>query len=889
MLPENAPPETKASPSWAMWKKEVVGQDKAGKDVIGKVPYQPNGTRAKSNDSSTWSTFTTAQMTYQDIGGFDGICWMMPTKPSGLIFIDIDHCVTSGIIEPWALDVVKEFDTYTEISQSGNGLHLLLNGTKPIKRCRKMGSPYEIYDCLRPCYLTGNTIEGHTTIEARQEPLNRLFETIFAKELMQANEQQTTAASGLSCLSDEAVILKATTAKNGQDFEALWEGSLLGYMDPNTGKPDESAADLALMNNIAFYCCGDKVQMERIFSASALGKREKWTSRQDYRERTISKALEGRTKFYKPKAEETDNPKELWEATPDEAEALLNAVMEERGKVMTEAEVEAYQMPSGPKFSCNLPTDHFITRFTGYGTAISDAYRVYWFMAAIFILGVIADKKLMFKTSMATFYMNVWIYILGDSSLARKTTAIQKAYDMLKAVVGSRFVNACIPNTFSPEAFTEHMSNFNHAPWIRDEAAGVLSIMQKDYMRGFKDDLMQLYDCHPITRMLRTKKSAEKSRFDVLDPYLNLFFASTGAALGYNLDLIDKETGFLARFVFAYPQDEKENYMPLDKGAAIHSELEEICISQLTTITKQIDAIPLCIDMTHSPNARAYYNVWQETRDKEAAALKDGYSSQIFSRLNPFVMKLAMAFEMGSSDFDPTRPIREEYFREACRLVDTYFMPTTRHVYDTIGTANKDNQIEKIALYLSRHSGHATRKEIMRDVKIKSKEMTEYLLTMEECEMTETKDVYNSVTKRNTSVIFLKDQRVANVVKVVEVERVEKVEDQIKEETVKEQITVPTLDTFSTNPTFSTFHGDVDEGESSSPTIRKEDPGFTKFKSGMKKRKCVLCGRTFPYDLTWHSNGDKSGYECTTCMMHGPPSEPAKADPQTELEQAGTA
>jgi hypothetical protein len=85
----------------------------------------------------------------------------------------------------------------------------------------------------------------------------------------------------------------------------------------------------------------------------------------------------------------------------------------------------------------------------------------------------------------------------------------------------------------------------------------------------------------------------------------------------------------------------------------------------------------------------------------------------------------------------------------------------------------------------------------------------------------------------------------------------------------------------------------VDEGESSSPTIgpnpRKEDPGFQKFKAGMKKRKCVLCGRTLPYDLTWHSNGDKSGYECTTCMMHGPPSEPAKADPQTKLEQAGTA
>jgi hypothetical protein len=407
---------------------------------------------------------------------------------------------------------------------------------------------------------------------------------------------------------------------------------------------------------------------------------------------------------------------------------------------------------------------------------------------------------------------------------------------MLKAVIGSQFVNACVPNTFSPEAFTEHMSNFNHAPWIRDEAAGVLSIMQKDYMRGFKDDLMQLYDCHQITRMLRTKKSAEKSRFDVLDPYLNLFFASTGAALGYNLDLIDKETGFLARFVFAYPQDEKENYMPLDKGAAIHSELEEICISQLTAIAAKIDVIPSCIDMTHSPDARAYYNAWQETRDKEAAALKDGYSSQIFSRLNPFVMKLAMLFEMGSSDFDPKRPIREEYFLEACRLVDEYFMPTTKRVYDLIGTANKDNQIERIVLYLSRHGGTATRKEIMRDVKIKSREITEYLLTMEECEMIETKPVYNEVTKRNKSYVFLKDQKVANVGKVVKVEKVEKVDNKIIEKkTVKEPITVPTIETFSTLPTFSTLHEDVDRsGKEAAPTMgphpRKDAPTQTKKK-----------------------------------------------------------
>lgn len=567
-------------------------------------------------------------------------------------------------------------------------------------------------------------------------------------------------------------------------------------------------------------------------------------------------------------------------------------------KGMSQEEFDAYKLPTGPKFTLNLPADHFITRFIGYGSAISDAYRVYWFMAALFILAVVADKKIRFVTKMDTFYPNIWIYILGDSSLARKTTAVKKANEMLKAALGFMYANACVPNTFSPEAFIEHMSDYPHAPWVRDEAAGVLSVMQKEYMRGFKDDLMQLFDCTPINRMLRTShRKGEKTRFNVDDPYLNLFFASTGAALGFNLNLIDKETGFLARFVFAYPQGEKECYMPLDQGGAYHSELEEICISQLTTLAAKMAELPECVDMTHSPEARAYYNTWQETREKEAARLKDGYSSQIFSRLNPTVIKLAMLFEMGSADFDPTRPIREEYFVEACRLIDEYFMPTTRTTYDLIGSANKENQIERILLYLSRNGGKATQKEIMRDVKIKSKDFAEYLLTMIECDLVEQKDVYDEETKRNTSYIFMQDnQKVAVVAKVERVAKVGKVEEIQPENQEGINDTVATLPTCATLPTLSTFHKpdvvgeDVDGGreeaapspaptmsKKNQPTPIKDNPGFEAFKANVQTRSkntCRLCGQHFeiPLQIGYHG-----GYICEPCRRDGPPA-PAKTD-----------
>lgn len=845
--PEQIPQMTKDLQQWDCYKLEVVDGDTT------KVPYNPTtGQRASSTDPLSWVPFTVAEAAYRDLELYDGICFFV-TKESGLVFIDLDDSIKDGHIEPWAMDIVKQFDSYSEISQSGEGLHLLIDGTKPGAKCRTAAYPHkiEIYDHARQACITGDVLEGHSSIEARQVALDKLYHEIFGEE----QPQQATAAPGRSNLSDEDVLLKARTAKNGADFEALWKGSLLGY------NGDESAADQAMMNKLAFYCGGDRVQMERLFSQSQLGQRQKWTDRQDYRGRTISKALAGRTEFYGPKRETATD-------------------------VITEAELEAYRMPSGPKFSCNLPADHFITRYIGYGKEISDAYPDYWLAGAIHELAVVSDKKIKFVIKQDIIYTNLYMYIAGDSTLARKTTALKKSDNMILMVKGQHYLNTKVPNEFSPEAFIEHMDEFNHSSWVRDEAAGVLSLMKKDYMRGFKDTLMQLYDCTPITRMLRTsQRKADKTNFNVADPFLNVFFCSTDAALGANTELNDTLSGFLARFLFFFPQGEKDSYMPLEKGAAAHSALEEIVRAQLSEIAAKMDSITECVDMDYTPEARAYYNEWQNRREHELARLKDGFSSQIFGRLMPTVVKLAMLFELGSPDFDVKRPIRLEYFVEACRLVDEYFLPTARAVYDLVGSNAEKAVIDRIMAFLKRNGGKATRRAISRDAKIKSKELDEYLSTMIDNGSAFQREVLNEETGRKATYIFLGD-----VSMVPNVPNVSNVPNVTKQDFTRE--TKGTLAQLETKETHETIKVDVVEGESesSSPTIgpnpRKEDPGFQSWKAGMKKRQCCLCGRSFPYDLTPYVGSGKRGYICATCHMHGPPSEPAKADPQTKLEQA---
>ena len=128
-------------PQWCVYKLEDVDGE------ITTVPYSPTtGQRASSTDRLTWSTFNAALAAYQDREGYDGICFIL-CEENGIVFIDLDDCIKDGVIEQWALEIVKRFNSYTEQSQRGNGLHILIKRTKPGNRCRTAKYPHTIVIC----------------------------------------------------------------------------------------------------------------------------------------------------------------------------------------------------------------------------------------------------------------------------------------------------------------------------------------------------------------------------------------------------------------------------------------------------------------------------------------------------------------------------------------------------------------------------------------------------------------------------------------------------------------------------------------------------------------------------------------------------------------------
>jgi putative DNA primase/helicase len=69
-------------------------------------------------------------------------------------------------------------------------------------------------------------------------------------------------------LDDRALLQRIRLSRHGLRFAKLWRGDLTGYASA-------SEADLALAGQLAFWCGGDPVRVDRLFRQSALY-RPKW-------------------------------------------------------------------------------------------------------------------------------------------------------------------------------------------------------------------------------------------------------------------------------------------------------------------------------------------------------------------------------------------------------------------------------------------------------------------------------------------------------------------------------------------------------------------------------------------------------------------------------------
>lgn len=286
---KNIPKYLKENANFCNWKYETRDGN------LTKVPYNPH-TMNKASVNNL-NTFTDFSFVINALNNFDGIGIRVDGK---IIAIDLDHCIEEGKICSWAEEIVSHFqDTYIEISPSGKGLRIILlapdNYSYDKDKYYIKKNNVEVYVAgatNRFVTLTGNAIQK-TDVVGNIDGFQWLIDTYMKRPI--SNSSIFTNEHRESYLTDESVIQKAMSSKQGEKFNKLWNGDTSDY-------PSHSESDLALISILAFYCNGNKEQIDRLYRRSNLF-RTKWDEfrgNKTYGEITIDTALSGIKEFYSP-------------------------------------------------------------------------------------------------------------------------------------------------------------------------------------------------------------------------------------------------------------------------------------------------------------------------------------------------------------------------------------------------------------------------------------------------------------------------------------------------------------------------------------------------------------------------------------------------------------
>jgi len=293
------------------------------KDRITKPPVDPFTLRnAGSTNSNTWATFDEAVAQI----GKTATLWLDNEKKNvqvevagvginlettELLGLDIDHCIERDenrkVVETETLRKARNFwqrvDSYTEISPSGTGVHILVKAKNTNPDLNKNGLPkglkdivpgYELYDNGRYFTVTGNALQGCKGIQERQGVVDQII-----KEWRELREKSKVSSSVVSSKntgerveapeSNIDLWVKMYNSEKGIEIRELYNGDLTRYGG------DHSRADQALCDHLAYWTNCNRARMDAMFRESAL-MREKW-NRDDYRNSTLDKAIADRPVF----------------------------------------------------------------------------------------------------------------------------------------------------------------------------------------------------------------------------------------------------------------------------------------------------------------------------------------------------------------------------------------------------------------------------------------------------------------------------------------------------------------------------------------------------------------------------------------------------------------
>jgi Uncharacterized conserved protein len=721
--PENIPQEMKDISQWVLWKLEELINGTTGEPEIDyltgevkltKVPYQPNGKKADSTRQETWSSFEEALAAYNP-SIYAGLGFVI-TKSTEIIAVDFDHVrhdYTSPVdgwqTKKWDEGVfaeIKDFNSYAEISQSGEGAHVFCKGVIP-KAGRKKNNR-EMYSDSRFFAVTGDIISTvPPTINEAQECISDYYELWFDDS--QSTYSNTTTCQKSPDMSDSEVLQHCRNEANAEKFNKLHMGDTSSYHS-------SSEAELAYCRKLAFYT-QKQDQIDRIYRTSGLYN-HKWDRRGKY---TLEKAIINLPAIYQSKPQNQEEP---FTVDPNSVETLDGI------KELTADEIRARKESfKDRRLTLVLPPNHFVSIYRTWLSGITDGYEDYQTMGALWIISSFCNYNVNVRLKQETVRPNLSVTIFGRSTTSRKSTVVNRTRQVHESVTGSYLPN----EDFSIEGYLESLSMNPTQHHVRDEVAGFLAKIHKQYNEGFNELECALYDGQNFRKTLAAKGNKEPKMFDIKSPYITKLYATTPDNYFKYMEMEDFLCGKEFRTLFVYPTYSK-NKMAL--GIETQQDIDN-WILVLKRAKEIYDFIQNSdgIEFKFEPGALEYYSEITSKIEDDADKADNSILSSAVGRSQIHILKLAMLLELGKEQISTT--ITKESLAVSANAIVTYFIPTLMDVVDLMQEDIKSNMIEKVVYVIRRRGGAIQHTKALHDSKLKSRDFSEVIETLIESETIE--------------------------------------------------------------------------------------------------------------------------------------------------------
>jgi hypothetical protein len=372
--------------------------------------------------------------------------------------------------------------------------------------------------------------------------------------------------------------------------------------------------------------------------------------------------------------------------------------------------------------------DHetFVDRFVNWAKSRGDAAWQYFEAGAFIALSSLLSGVVKLPTSFGIIIPNLWFMLLADTTLTRKSTAMDMAMDMLLSVDP----DAVLATDGSIEGLLTSVSTRPGRPGIfwRDEFSGLLdAIRKKDYLAGMIETLTKLYDGKYQKRVLR------KEVIEIRDPILIIFCGGIRSKVLELLDLEAIVSGFGPRFVYVEAESDINNYRPIGPITDEQDRQREKLVAELQDIRSRYTATDTIhigeqtITTTRIWDAHLTPEAWDRYNKFERQMVQDGVSSsspEIFTpmldRLSKSALKAAVL--IAASRQEPEAKIAVEEW-DVLRAIG-YAELWRQYNLDVASNAGKtvsERKIDMIIKAVSRRPG-ISRSQIMQNYHLSARE-----------------------------------------------------------------------------------------------------------------------------------------------------------------------